>query len=161
MDNFSPQNGFAERGPLHGRALGGRSARDDHAERITAATINHTSAETYGEPQTPAEPAQFSTPANPAKHSVAITGTKILPGNTSATIWPFISLRIFCSWSSIFPFSELIAARTPSAFVRHFSFPCCCSFGLEQCRSSIPPPPTLFTAFSVSNCIFITCRFFS
>jgi hypothetical protein len=54
--------------------FGSLSARNDFAGRITAATMNHTSAETYGEPQTPAaEPAQFSTPAYPAKHSLPIT----------------------------------------------------------------------------------------
>jgi hypothetical protein len=62
---FTPQNGLGNCQPIGGRTLGGRAAAKHHANRGTvfkkvsrlkAAKKNNTSAETYGEPQTPAEP---------------------------------------------------------------------------------------------------------
>jgi len=53
---FAPQNSFGNFGSFTAAHQCGRAAAQHRANRGTVARKNSTSAETYGEPQTPAEP---------------------------------------------------------------------------------------------------------
>src|SRR6266851_1510457 len=58
----------------------GRMTAEDHMDRSTAAEKNGTSAETYGEPQTAAEPAKFNTAAHLAKQADKRLNARPEPG---------------------------------------------------------------------------------
>ena len=64
----------------------GRFAAEGHADRFTVAKKNGTSAETYGEPQTPINRFAVALPSEPPEFSTAVHRAKrvILPSGASA-----------------------------------------------------------------------------
>src|SRR5467141_2996536 len=79
---FAPQSGFGECRPVSGRTLQRpcrcrtprRLTAAKKIGRLTAAKKSNTNAETYGEPQTPAEPREFSTATNIGKRVILHCG---------------------------------------------------------------------------------------